>query len=232
MNNKKLVSKNSVQKFKQGRKIVKAEVGLKSKIIKKGQNAIRGVINTITNPGFWFNTNGSYNWQYRNINPLIYTQNKIDQGLNSLNHLVQSKITNPENYPTVQQQKASPTTSTNKDGISFKNAFNQARNSGLKEFTWNGKRFNTKNKGEENYIFSNGKWINPNIKFTVPSITEPTQEEMKELDRKAKPIINFTVPAPTDMTSEEIDKLNSKAKPIWEGATFAKKGGNLVPNFR
>jgi len=54
---------------------------------------------------------------------------------------------------------------------------------------------------------------------------------MKELDRKAKPIINFAVPAPTDMTSEEIDKLNSKAKPIWEGATFAKKGGNLVPKF-
>ena len=87
--------------------------------------------------------------------------------------------------------------------ITFKQAFNNARNSGLKEFTWGGKRFNTKNKGEENYIFSNGKWINPNIKFTVSSVVEPTKEEMDELNRKAKPI------------------------GTWEGASLAKNGGTL-----
>lgn len=90
--------------------------------------------------------------------------------------------------------------------ISFKDAFNQARNSGKKEFSWGGKRFNTQKKGEEGFMWSNGRWINPNLKFVAPA------------------------PSPTGMTTEEANELNRKAKPInnWEGATFAKNGVKLT----
>ena len=54
----------------------------------------------------------------------------------------------PKTNTTIQQQKASPAASTNKGGISFKNAFNQARNSKQQEFTWNGKKYNTMKAGE------------------------------------------------------------------------------------
>lgn len=92
--------------------------------------------------------------------------------------------------------------------LSFKNAFNQARNSGQKEFTWGGRRFNTMTAAEKKTgatLFQNGKWINPNIKFVVPT--------------------------PTDMTTQEAEELNRKAKPIgnWEGASFAKQGIKLIP---
>ena len=236
MDNKKLVSKNSIQKFKWGNKIIKADNGIVLNIL--GHKTEIGP----TASKVLRKMKRAYNY-YKVLDartpvpdPFRYLDNKIGKAISWMdNTFVIKNGHTPENGGTInnrlieQQQQARQNKTSN---ISFKQAFNNARNSGLKEFTWGGKRFNTRNKGEENYIFSNGKWINPNIKFTVSPITESTQEEMKELDRKAKPIINFAVPAPTDMTSEEIDKLNSKAKPIWEGATFAKKGGNLVPKFQ
>lgn len=57
------------------------------------------------------------------------------------------------------QQPSKPKNSSNQGG--FKTAFNNARNAGQETFSWNGKTFNTKNKGEENYVFQNGKWIAP-----------------------------------------------------------------------
>lgn len=54
--------------------------------------------------------------------------------------------------------------------VSFKMAFNTARNAGQETFNWRGQTYNTRNKGEENYVFQNGKWVNPtsNITFQAP----------------------------------------------------------------
>ena len=55
-------------------------------------------------------------------------------------------------------------------GTSFRDAFNAARNSGQQFFTWNNEKFTTQNKGEENYTFQNGKWVDPKsmITFELP----------------------------------------------------------------
>ena len=60
----------------------------------------------------------------------------------------------------------------NVNPISFKTAFNNARNAGQETFNWRGQSYNTRNKGEENYVFQNGKWVNPisNITFQAPEL--------------------------------------------------------------
>lgn len=74
---------------------------------------------------------------------------------------------------------------------SFKQAFNQARNSGLQEFIWNGKRFNTKKKGEENFVFQGRKWVAPQIDTTpittpiintTPSLDTPLNQQVSQLN--------------------------------------------------
>lgn len=72
-------------------------------------------------------------------------------------------------------QVQKPKNSQNK--ISFKDAFNKARQSGLQEFVWNGGRYNTQKEGEENFIFQNGKWVAPQPAVetpVVPQIQLPT----------------------------------------------------------
>ena len=66
-------------------------------------------------------------------------------------------------------KKSSPKV-VNINPISFKTAFNNARNAGQETFNWRGQTYNTRNKGEENYVFQNGKWVNPtsNITFQAP----------------------------------------------------------------
>lgn len=222
----KLVSRNPVQRFKQGKKIVKAQGGVKTSRRTPGGQIIYD--NNFSEPGFF-----SRFWSYltspqqsrvgMNGKPIVDTIQKnpnsipeskdysfMKGGIRQRTPDEIQKIQDPKIQKYLQRQQAQGFTAkpsierkVRTIGISFKQAFNNARNSGLKEFTWNGKRFNTKNKGEENYIFSNGKWINPNIKFTVSSITEPTQEEIDELNRKAKPI------------------------DTWKEASLAKNGGTL-----
>lgn len=60
----------------------------------------------------------------------------------------------------------------NTNSISFKTAFNNARNAGQEAFNWRGQSYTTRDKGEENYVFQNGKWINPisNITFQAPEL--------------------------------------------------------------
>ena len=60
----------------------------------------------------------------------------------------------------------------NTNSISFKTAFNNARNVGQETFNWRGQSYNTRDKGEENYVFQNGKWVNPisNITFQAPEL--------------------------------------------------------------
>lgn len=60
----------------------------------------------------------------------------------------------------------------NTNSTSFKTAFNNARNAGQETFNWKGQSYSTRDKGEENYVFQNGKWVNPisNITFQAPEL--------------------------------------------------------------
>ena len=75
-------------------------------------------------------------------------------------------------------------------GQSFRQAFNAARNAGLKEFTWNGDRFNTMTAAEKEAgatTFQNGKWVAP-----VSMESLPTTEEAYNF----KPADNTTIANP------------------------------------
>lgn len=226
MNNKKLVLRNSIQKFKQGRKIVKAKWGDKAlnptpikdpetneyyfgewtggggidgtKLIRDVEQVKR---NDKDNPFYNYITSSPYveilrnNWF--NSHTIIPEDIKKSYYVTGTKPNIDSSIIDKK----IKNRKKVGVTR-----ISFKDAFNNARNSGLKEFTWGGKRFNTMTASEKDAgatLFQNGRWINPNIKFVAPLPTEPTKEEMNELNRKAKPIST------------------------WEGASFAKNGGTL-----
>lgn len=174
----KLVTKNPVQRFKQGRKIIKAQYG-----------------NLIENPTPIIDPEtGEYyfgEWEGGNLpvgSKLVRDADSIRSRY--LSWRKNDVVANQNNSYLVKGRSGSTQIlPVNKSGISFKQAFNQARNSGLKEFSWGGKRFNTQKKGEEGFIWSNGKWINPNIKFVAPLPTDMTPEEANELNKKAKPIV-------------------------------------------
>ena len=65
-----------------------------------------------------------------------------------------------------------PAITKSSDKTSFKSAFDKARQSGLQEFVWNGGRYNTQNKGEENFIFQNGKWVAPQPAVETPVVPQ------------------------------------------------------------
>ena len=95
------------------------------------------------------------------------------------------------------QQTAGPIKS-NKSGISFKLAFGQARNSGLQEFTWNGKRYNTMKAGE-----TKDQWLAglkrqqvpelPQIATiaAVPMFTAPKFDQQPVITNAPKSTYNF-----------------------------------------
>ena len=253
----KLVSKNSVQRFKQGRKIQYYEIGgTARKVIRGWKEALfpwtikkqpkpqqkkktpqqtkqkNDRANNVPSGYFWSPRkdykdrktdpdNTSYNDIMRNL--LRNGYRIIDGELMSPEEQKEyyKRKRNPNNQqsqnPSTTTQQSNPqqsetsnvtndaTTNVSSDN-SFNSAFNAARNSGQKEFIWNGGRYNTQIASEKGYIWSNQykKWINPKTQFTVPSITEPTQEELDELDRRAIP------------------------RSDWQGASFAKKGSKLI----
>lgn len=86
------------------------------------------------------------------------------------------------------------------NGLSFKTAFNNARNAGQETFNWRGQTYNTRNKGEENYVFQNGKWVNPtsNITFQVPqdTINEQVKIPLTASITSPNAIIPNTITAP------------------------------------
>ena len=97
-------------------------------------------------------------------NGQMYTQNGQLAG-----SITEQDIINAQRKRTVQPNLNSNNRS---NGLSFKTAFNNARNAGQETFNWRGQTYNTRNKGEENYVFQNGKWVNPisNITFQAPEL--------------------------------------------------------------
>lgn len=231
----KLVNKNPVQKFKQGKKIVKALGGLPMVINNRGgvpatRTTIGGVPSVVSKTasrvgkgllgrvgGFLGRVAGPIGAYFlaSDIDERRKeTANKINSGEYTINNgkLVKNESASGASIgstisPTINRQTAinkllktgnyvldkngnliKKSTNNISSDNSFGNAFNTARNSGQKEFIWNGRRFNTQKKGEEGFIWSNGKWINPNIKFVAPTPTDMTTQEAEELNRRAKPI--------------------------------------------
>lgn len=249
----KLVSKNPIQRFKQGNQIQYYEIGgTARKVIRGWKEALFPWTMKKPKPqqkketpqqtkqkndraanrddgGYFINPriadNSSVMWLLRNGYRQIdgvwmspeeqkeyYKRKRNSNNQQSQNPSTTTQQSNPQQSET--SNVTNNTTTNAPSGNSFSSAFNAARNSGQREFIWNGRKFNTQKKGEEGFIWSNGRWINPNIKFVAPS--------------------------PTDMTTQEAEELNRKAKPIgnWERASFAKNGGtlkshkNVIQRFR
>lgn len=71
---------------------------------------------------------------------------------------------------------------------SFRQAFKAARNAGLKEFTWNGDRFNTMTAAEKKAgatTLQNGKWVAP-VNINLPNFEEVTNPDTPAIDRNAE----------------------------------------------
>lgn len=102
-------------------------------------------------------------------------------------------------------------------GTSFKSAFDTARNAGQQFFTWNNRKFTTQNKGEENYLFQNGKWVDPN---SVITFTPPTEEAMAQIGNKVLQN-NETAAQPTVPSSNNV-------QPVYSDEQIAELK-NLVP---
>lgn len=166
----KLVSKNPIQRFKLGNKVEKLYGGgwagyytvgnwpksgnYSSKVVKKQP------VKEVTIDGGQL--------------PGVTVVEKRPTQSTTINggQLPEVVVTGQRKTSTASKKTAIPRTvkTVNVNPISFKTAFNNARNAGQETFNWRGQTYNTRNKGEENYVFQNGKWVNPtnNITFQAP----------------------------------------------------------------
>lgn len=195
MNN--LVSRNPIQRFKEGKKIIKAGGGTQ----------------------FWMGRMGDWYSGTRNgntyINPTQITPEKIipqkdgriiakingqwynQEGQRVVNFGGTRPIQKQSEIQVEQQtQKAVPVIRT--EGSSFRTAFNQARNSGLQEFTWNGKRYNTMKAGEtkDQWLAGLKEQQVPELPQVipiapVPIFTAPKFDQQPVIDNAPKPTYNF-----------------------------------------
>lgn len=191
----KLISRNPIQRFKEGRKIIKAQDGtyLGQPVYKRdflgnsyylknergnivpGINILRSqldnkkIYSTGNAKGIVYQGADGKLYQngkevYKRMTPSESEQTKPNSKKNTDNTVENNSTQNKSGNGSTTGNKP---VNNNKKNItsgstSFKTAFNNARNSGLQEFTWNGKRFNTKKAGEENYVWQNGNWVSPN----------------------------------------------------------------------
>lgn len=203
---KNLVSRNPVQRFKQGRKIEKFQGGgTATSYSAFGQYmpSLTNIVNTSTtkkrqqsSQTSTSKVNGSTSKFSGNEFVPQYEKDKTHNWLEEM----RNKYVRPFQNKIVPQQSQTqtPTTvtsSNNKKGNSFKSAFDQARNSGLQEFTWNGKRFNTMKAGETKEQWLAG--LKPQT-TTSPTITF---EKPTSVLYTPKPIDNIkieNIPAQTE----------------------------------
>ena len=219
---KKLIQKNPIQRFKEGNKILFAKPGDKF-IFNGNEEVVEEILNGQTilrrkNGTYIYPNNRNLTKSNKISNKEVPTTSQSKAFINtnkwipipwkefhSLTSIPQVNIIsnlqpkdNQEILSTQLQNKSNSqkTQSNNKDkGISFKQAFNNARNSGLQEFTWRGNKYNTRSKGEENYIFQNGKWVDP-------------QKNTIEISNLSKtPISNLYTPL-TESINQKIPNLN------------------------
>ena len=155
----KLILKNPIQRFKMGKQIVKANGGTGHGFWREvtRQNGSRS--NVFFPPDYTMNIGGKKLGFYKTSDDL--TAAGLKQGW-------YDSSGNPYTFvskPTPKSDIAGSITKQDiakKAPISFKTAFNNARNAGQETFNWRGQSYNTRNKGEENYVFQNGKWVDPN----------------------------------------------------------------------
>lgn len=184
--NKLVSNKNSIQRFKQGR------------IIEKFQNPAGPVRHTPggqpiqdTYPTNHYNNMGFISNIARN------TRKAIRKGYH--NQILDNTIT--EGLYKGYFKSLESNTPVSNTPISFSQAFRQARNSGLKEFTWNGNRYTT----------------------------ETAEEKRARLQQNnIRNKVSFQVPVTTETTQQDWDRLKKAREKVWAGATFAKQGGSLV----
>lgn len=216
----KLVSKNSIQRFKQGRKIVKAQGGIKTSRRTPGGQIIYD--NNSSEPGFF-----SRFWSYltspqqprvgMNGKPIVDTMqenpNSTPKSKGYSFMKGETRQRTPEEQKNweaeVQRQKNlmkdDPRKVINKRIITprFLSKYSNMENTigGANNIkAWQQKLKNYYAPGTYNpdsvwgantqaaydrYLADQAK---QSVKFTVPSITEPTQNELSELDKRAKPI--------------------------------------------
>lgn len=223
----KLVSKNPIQRFKLGNRIIKAAGGIKTfapvnetigRYVREKNRSLFGsgwrwydtqapvgrdhvaLDQEVEQNGWILKPDGSKikaSLRNRQYQAVPSTTPKTIQTNTEIQQTTSTAKTNNEKIPTSQKTKektisistknpiqrktstaskktAIPKTAktANVNPISFKTAFNNARNAGQETFNWRGQSYNTRDKGEENYVFQNGKWINPisNITFQAPEL--------------------------------------------------------------
>lgn len=108
---------------------------------------------------------------------------------------------------------------------SFRDAFNRARNAGLSEFTWGGKRFNTRNKGEENYTWNANtkKWTDPlaSVKQTATFTTDNIAPISVPRERVETPSFDYAANISDSLTNPNSNRytLPRTATPTFVGQT-------------
>lgn len=288
----KLVSKNPVQRFKEGRKIVKAKNGYLTTAPTNETigNYIREKNRSLFGSGWrWYDTrnprgrdhvaldkevevdgwilkpNGSKVAVAARNNPQqkksqqpttekqANKQTTVESNSQNASSTIQNNNTqnkpnnggSTSNKPLNSNKPVNNNKGTASGNISFKTTFNNARNSGLQEFTWNGKRFNTKKAGEENYIWQNGNWVSPNqsalafkpidnLSLELPKVTANNLAGLSGntsvvQPTKVEPVIqprnyfNYTLPNYDLIAQNRLKQSGIR--------TYLKQGGNLKFKF-
>lgn len=273
----KLISRNPIQRFKEGRKIVKAQDGtyLGQPVYKRdflgtsyylknergnivpGINILRSQLDNKK----IYSTGNAKGIVYQGADGKLYQNGKEVYKRTTSSKSEQTKPNSKKNTAntvknnSTQNKSGNGSTTDNKPvnnkditggSTSFKTAFNNARNSGLQEFIWNGKRFNTKKAGEENYIWQNGNWVNPNQnnaltfkpvdnlslelpKVTVDNLTGVSGNTSVVQPTKVEPVIqprnyfNYTLPNYDLIAQNRLKQSGIR--------TYLKQGGNLKFKF-
>ena len=185
----KLVSKNPIQRFKLGQKIEKLQDGgwagyytvgnwPKSRNYSTKTTTKQIAVQTPQDRTYYEKTIGGKvveRGRWKNGKQIPIKETTINGGQLPIEVIVTGQRKTPTTQEVskevinVSQKSLTPKTRSTTP-ISFKTAFNNARNAGQETFNWRGQTYNTRDKGEENYMFQNGKWVNPtnNITFQAP----------------------------------------------------------------
>ena len=230
----KLVSKNPVQRFKEGKKIVKGENGIgrwfyngkevfsddggrtfklnSSGTLVGSPNAIKNLVKAdkVGRTGYkvgntWYQIGTGKKATsfvtHSTAKPSAIPdgfQGTLDRGADLLNSIQEDEISRARKaYDQQMGQKS-------KKGNSFKSAFDQARNSGLQEFTWGGKRFNTMKVGE-----TKDQWL-ANLNSQIQQVETPS------IEKNADPILSTPTIPQSEYTFTESQLSGLGENPYYE----------------
>lgn len=199
----KLISKNPIQRFKYGEKIIKGQQSIPNGVYYETKMG-----NALIDSGRYFGGKkvsmpialGSYYEKKDSDGNIIergrwisgkqfpFSSEPIDGG----NPLQKELVIVGRNRNKNKQKTDS------KIEISFKNAFNKARNSGLQEFTWNDKRYNTMKAGESKEQWLSGlkgqqvPQLNQVAPITsIPTFATPKFDQQPVITNVSKPTYDF-----------------------------------------